>query len=128
MIGLIHEDTLSSEALETDRIIAASRRGRSSKRKGKVWERAVATMLRKLWPAVKRGWQSRAGTEQCDVEGTPFWIEAKVGKQVNLRAALRQAVADTDGRPPIVVAKDDREEPVVVMRLSDWVALMEDWP
>ena len=53
---------------------------------------------------------------------------------VDLRAALRQAIADTDGRPPVVVAKDDRKPPgwrvgepgmppMVVMRLDDWLAL-----
>ncbi len=106
---------------------AASRRGRRSRVKGKVFERAVAKLLRGVFgDGVKRGWQSRSGTEQCDVEGTPFHVECKHGKQVNLRAALRQAIADTDGRPPVVIARDDRQEPVVVMRLADWLDVMRE--
>lgn len=95
-----------------------------SRTKGKVWERAVALMLRPLFgDAVKRGFQSRSGRDGCDVEGTPYWVECKHGILVNLRAALRQAVADSDGRPPLIVAKDNRSEPLVVMRLADWLAL-----
>lgn len=92
--------------------------------KGKVWERAVANLLKPLFgDSVKRGFQSRSGRDGCDVEGTPYWIECKHGVLVNLRAAMRQAVEDSDGRIPVVVAKDNRSEPLVVMRLSDWVAL-----
>lgn len=96
------------------------------RRKGKTWERAVATMLRPLFgDSVKRGFQSRSGRDGCDVEGSPFWVECKHGRLVNLRAALAQAIRDTDGRIPIVIAKDDRTDPVVLMRLADWLAELE---
>lgn len=116
----------------------ASKRGRRSRTKGKVWERAVAAMLRPIFgdDEVKRGWQSRAGNEQCDVEGTPFWIECKCGTTVDMRAAMRQAMRDADCRPPVVIAKDERKPPgwrvgdpgapaLVVMRLEDWLSLVK---
>lgn len=102
----------------------ASKRGRRSRRKGKVWERELVHELRPVFgDGVKRGFQSRCGRDGCDVEGTPYWVEAKHGKLVNLRAALRQAIEATDGRPVVVVAKDDRTEPVVAMRLADWLQM-----
>jgi hypothetical protein len=103
-----------------------ARLGRRSRRKGKTWERELAALLRPLFGEhVKRGFQSRCGRDGCDVEGTPFWLEAKHGKLVNVRAALRQALEATDGRPAVVVAKDDRSAPLVVMRLEDWLGLVE---
>ena len=100
-----------------------SRLGRRSRRKGKVWERELAALLRPIFPNAKRGFQNRSGRDGCDVEGTTFWVEAKHGKCVNVRGALKQALDDTDGRPAVVVAKDDRSAPFVVMTLNDWLAL-----
>lgn len=89
--------------------------------KGKRVERAVAELIRRVFPDAKRGWQSRSGKDACDIDGTPYWIEVKGGKCPNPRAALKQAIADTDGRTPVVIVKDDRCEPFVVMRLDDWL-------
>lgn len=96
------------------------------RRKGKRVEREIAERLRSVFPDAKRGFQSRSGRDDCDVAGTPYWVEVKGGKCPNPRAALRQAIEDTDGRPPLVVVQDDRCEPFVVMRLSDW--LDDLWP
>lgn len=96
--------------------------GLFSRMKGKRGERAIAELLRPVFGAdVRRGWQSRSGKDACDVEGTPYFIEVKVGKCPNPRAALKQAVEATDGRMPVVIVKDDRCEPFVVLRLKDWL-------
>jgi hypothetical protein len=98
------------------------------RRKGHSWEREIARLLRPLFgDGVKRGFQTRGGGKEApDVDGTPYHIEAKHGRLVNLRAALAQAIRDTDGRVPIVIAKDDRTEPVVVMRFADWLRMEEE--
>lgn len=96
------------------------------RRKGRRVERELAEQLRRVFPDAKRGFQSRSGRDQCDIEGTPYWIEAKGGKCPNPRAAMRQAIEATDGRVPVVIVKDDRCEPFVVMRLQDWLDDM--WP
>ena len=98
-----------------------------SRTKGKVWERAVAQLLRPLFgDKVARGFQSRSGRDGCDVEGTPYWIECKHQARLNVHAAVRQAVGATDGRPVLVIAKGQREVPLVIMTLSEWIAQQED--
>ena len=59
------------------------------------------------YPDAQRGLGQARGADQCDVEGTPWWIECKVGRRQNPRAALRQALGDTDGRPVVAVIKDN---------------------
>lgn len=98
----------------------ASRRGRRSREKGRVFERLVAKLLRAVWPDAKRGFQSRSGKDGCDVEHTPYWLELKCGQRVNVRAAMRQALAATDGRPVVVVSREDRGEILVTMKFEDW--------
>lgn len=116
----------AGEVAEKSLAEARSRAGRRSRTKGKVWERAVAALLRPIFgEQAKRGYQSRSGRDGCDVEGTPFWVECKHGALVNLRAALKQALTDSDGRPAVVCAKDDRSAPLAVMRLSDWIELVQ---
>lgn len=95
--------------------------GLMQRMKGKRVERAIADLVRRVFPDAKRGWQSRSGRDACDIESTPYWIECKGGKCPNPRAALKQAIADTDGRTPVVIVKDDRCEPFVVLRLKDWL-------
>lgn len=105
-----------------------SQNGRRSRAKGAEWEREVARLLVDIYPNVERNIaQARtARREGCDVEGTRWWIECKVGARPNLLAALRQARSDagTDGRPPVVVAKPDRCPPVVVLDLETWCDLV----
>ena len=83
--------------------------GKLSRTKGHAFERDIAGRLRPTYgEGVKRAIQTRgAKSEGCDVEGTPWWIETKVGVQPNPRAALRQAQSDTDGRPVVCVIKDN---------------------
>jgi Holliday junction resolvase len=104
--------------------------GKASRRKGAGFERDLAKRWRDngLFPEAKRGlMQSRCAREAPDVEGTPYWVEAKCGKKPRLYAAFDQAAAATDGRPLLVVAKRDRRETVVVMRLEDFEALVSNY-
>src|SRR5690606_40442438 len=90
--------------------------------KGATFERWVANQLKQLWPEARRGvGQARAGSEVPDVSHTPFWIEAKHRKKCSIPAAYRQAVEATDGRPVLVITKEDRAEPLVTMTLADWL-------
>lgn len=100
--------------------------GKSQRTKGHNNEREVAKLFRALYPEAKRGYQTRGGTgEAPDVDGTPFYIECKVGARPNLRAALLQAHNGTDGRMPIAVTKFDREPRMVTLWLEDFLKIVE---
>jgi hypothetical protein len=118
--------------------------GRSQRRKGHDFERQVAQVFRgeepvplsavkhAIWPDAQRGLgQARFVKDQpraSDVEGTPWRVETKKGAATNIKGAMRQVIADgaaaKDPRPPLVVSMDDRAEPVVTMRLADFVELI----
>ena len=97
--------------------------GRASRTKGQRGEREIVAFMARLGYTTARGWQSRQGHAQCDVEGTEWWIEVKRGKKVNVRAAMRQALGDRDTRRPLVVWRDDREPWMVSLSLEDAVRL-----
>jgi len=101
--------------------------GARSRRKGAAWERALVQRFRDAYPdvSVRRGFQARSGSEAPDIDAPGLWIEAKHGRCVNLRAALAQAIACAPSdRRPIAVCKDNRTEPLVVMRLDDFFELV----
>ena len=86
----------------------------------------MAKQFRELYgEGVKRGYQTRSGSEAPDVDGTPFWIECKRGKRTNLRGALRQALAAKDDRPPIAICKDDRQDIMVLLLLDDFLDILK---
>ena len=104
--------------------------GARSRRKGADYERALVHRFRDAMPGaeVRRGLQSRSGDEVADVEVPVFWVEAKRGKQPNIRAALRQAqAAAPKGRIPIAVVRDDRAEATVTLTLDDFLELVREW-
>ncbi len=97
----------------------------NSRRKGHNFERATATALKGLWPESKRGIQYTGGGEAPDVDGTPYWVECKCGKRTNIKAAVKQATEASDGRPIVVISKNDREPTLVTMLFGDWYGLHE---
>ena len=115
--------------------------GKRSRTKGRHFEQEFATILRERFGddskdrGVRRGIQSRGGgKEAADVtcDALPWaHFECMHGKKPNIRAKLMQAEADVlDPMASAVVAvavvKFDREEPIVAMRLSDWLNLVKD--
>ena len=110
--------------------------GRMQREKGKRWERAVTALYQAALGLGKRtGWHQSHGLEVADVSvplplaswPRGIWNECKHHRKVPLRAALRQAIGDApEGHLPIAVCKDDREEPIVLLRLTDWLQLLAD--
>jgi len=94
------------------------------RRKGADGEREIAALVREAFGVdAHRGAQSRSGSDAADVDGLPdWWVEVKRGKRPNVRAALAQAIAKTDGRTPVAVIRDDRKDPFVAMT---WAAFVE---
>ena len=122
------------------------RAGRRSRRKGRKWEWEIIHRLREVFgPHLYRGQQGILGGaapgEGCDVEGTPFFIEAKHEQMFNWRTALQQAEEKSaekkDARPILVVGKEDKKPPgwrigkhatppIIVMKYSDFLILLEE--
>lgn len=89
----------------------------------------MARRMREFYPNAYRGEQTRFGTAQApDVDGTPWWIECKVGAQPNIKNALEQAwsgvVHTLPARPPVAICKWDRGPAIVGMYLDDWMAMI----
>ena len=104
--------------------------GMMSRRKGAAWERELVLMFREVMPGceVRRGLQSRSGEEVADVDCPVFWIEAKRGRQPNVRSALRQAIAAAPpGRIPVAIIRDDRAEPFALLQLADFLDFVREW-
>lgn len=102
--------------------------GKLSRTKGHGYEREISRLLSEAtglyW---RRGLQSRGGDEVPDswCNELPIWIEAKRYKQkLPLKAAFRQAVAACGDQTPIVVAREDRGESMVYMRLEDFIPIL----
>jgi hypothetical protein len=104
--------------------------GAGSRRKGAEFERAMVHRFHEVMPGadVKRGLQSRSGSEVADVDVPCFWPELKRHHRTNYREALRQALETCpSGRWPIAVCKDDHEPAIVVMQLDDFLELVREW-
>ncbi len=107
---------------------------KSQRDKGARWEREVAHRLEAAMPgsgAIKAIAQTRGGAEAPDVlvPGL-FWIECKVGARPPLMRALEQAERDCPegrGLTALAVVKQDRQQPVVVMRLEDFEEFIGEW-
>lgn len=113
--------------------------GRTSRSKGVRWQSDLARRWRELglYPdaASTQGEQTRSGRglgkTPPDVEGTPWWVEAKHTRAVNPVGALRQAEKERraagDERPCLAVVRPNGDRlvgPVVCMRLVDFEALI----
>lgn len=108
--------------------------GAKSRRKGQKGELEVRDLFRPYHGELtRRGFQCRSGGEQCDVEGTPYWVEVKRLAKVTggtVKAAWEQARASGDGRPVVVCVRADRgqweaawNDRGILVRapLSDWL-------
>ncbi len=103
-----------------------ARRGKGARAKGANFERWLANYLTETTPLeARRGLaQTRGGgAEVSDVEVDYIHIEAKRHKRCNIKAALEQAINDSavNGKIPVAITKDDREDILCTMRLDDWI-------
>ncbi len=101
-----------------------SQNGRRSVIMGKAFERYTVNELQRIGlPAERNLAQTRsAAREGCDVEGSDYWIECKVGADPDPRAAYAQARrdrGDSDSRPIVVVWKKHWQEPMATLGLWD---------
>lgn len=105
--------------------MTATNQGRASRRKGQRGEREAAKHLAAIYPDTCRGSQSRSGAYECDVEGTPWWVECKTHAKIAAFRFLEQAERDSDGRPPLVWLREDGDtRPAVLLRAEVWLEVL----
>ena len=103
-------------------------RGRSARIKGAAFERELANYFKEHTSLdAKRGiGQTRCGgAEVSDVDIPLVHVEAKRQKRCRIKAAMAQAIEDAsvNGKLPVAITKDDREDIICTMRLNDWIHL-----
>ena len=89
----------------------------NGRQKGHTFEREVGHLFKPYFPEAKRCLsQSRGGNEGADIQGTPWFIECKRGKRVNIRKAFEQSHrnAEPDMQGKILVVSKEDQKPVVV--------------
>lgn len=109
------------------------KRGRSSRNRGKDYERNCANCLKEVYPKAARLYgQSRKGSDAPDVGGTPFWVECGTGSTIAIRNKLKQALRDSSesedtryaGKPALVFVRTANNEHIVSMERSQFMQLL----
>jgi Holliday junction resolvase len=101
--------------------------GTRSRNKGKAGEREVVLLLKRAgFMDARRGYQYRDGDEMPDVVGVPWWVEVKRHKVVNIKAAMRQAIAASGEQTPVVFSRDDRSDWLVTLRADDFLEIVSE--
>ncbi len=112
---------------------------KKSRVKGRLWEQTVARMLRPIFgESIKRGWQSRRGSDAPDIDGAPIWVECKHGdttSHANPYKAVEQALTAANGRKPVVTfckvgaqtENAQRYAPIMAVPLDFGLELLSVW-
>tara|TARA_R110002020_G_scaffold134871_2_gene301185 strand:- start:1304 stop:1696 length:393 start_codon:yes stop_codon:yes gene_type:complete len=105
--------------------------GKYSRDKGARFEREIANRLKEVFgPRTTRSsGQCFKGDLRADVDCPEVWVECKVGKRPNIKAALEQAeeaeAGAKTGKSPVAICKWDRQEPIASMRLDFFIELLK---
>ena len=101
-----------------------------SRNKGARGERDAAKFLAEFFSGAARGAsQTRGGGVAPDVDGAGrFWVEVKLRKSPEFEKWVAQAERDAAGKGllPVVMAKADYKEWVVMMRASEFFGKFEE--
>lgn len=100
----------------------------SQRRKGSAGEREVCALLRSEFGVVVSRELGQARDSGCDVRLAPFAIECKRRARIGgVYDWMRQAqIAARDDETPVVIARADGEQWLVVMRFVDWARLARE--
>lgn len=109
-------------------------RGRGARLKGSNFEREIANLLSaETGIDFQRGiGQSRGGgaeiADVCSDALPTVHFELKRQKRCSIRQAYLQALGDVNKtKTRIIITKDDREDTLVTMELSEWLVFFKAW-
>lgn len=103
-------------------------RGRTARRKGIVFERDVAQMLRSTFPGVRRQLEFQVqDAKGIDLQGCdPFKIQCKRTKKYVPLSTINEVQCDRAfGDVPVLIAAGDDQEPLACLPLPDFLRLVE---
>jgi hypothetical protein len=101
--------------------------GAEQRTKGAGFEREVVNELRALLGVDVARNLDQARDGGGDIEMPPFMIECKRRQKFVAHEWMAQAERAAGGTlMPVVIVRGDRQPPLVVMRLIDWVALARE--
>lgn len=106
----------------------ASQRGKSNKRKGKVFERECSKMIRDRGFDCRRGQQFRGSKDSPDIVSEnlqEFHFECKFKQNLNLWDTLKKCLEEAPEKLPVIIWKRDRTIPLVTMDFHDWMDLVQ---
>lgn len=104
--------------------------GKYSRDKGARFERYVANVLKPVFGenVTRSSGQCFKGDTRADVDCPEIWVECKVGKRPNIKAALEQAEeaasSSNSNKKCVAICKWDRELPIATMRLDDFIEIL----
>jgi len=98
------------------------------KSRGSDYEREVCAFLSDVLGVKVQRLLSQARDGGADIDIPPFLVECKRRRKIAVYEWIDQAVAATQGtdRIPLVIARGDRKESIVILRLTDAVRLMQN--
>lgn len=104
--------------------------GKRERDKGNRFERSLVKALKNLFPLACRGLQFRGeDRDGCDIESTPYHIEAKNCKHWRIQSWFEDIEKKASvARPPVLICNRERKEPLVVIAFSEWLRLAEKLP
>lgn len=101
----------------------------TNRAKGKRGERAFVTLLRPIFPDIRRnaGEQAQAGGR--DLENTPgFAFEVKMGKAYKskmIRNVIDQAMSEAGNDWAVALVAPDREDKYAIIPMDDFLGILE---
>lgn len=105
--------------------------GKFSRDKGARFEREIANRLKEVFGSrvTRSSGQCFSGDTRADVDCPNLWVECKVGKRPNIKAALEQAEEARESsestKTPIAICKWDRDEPIASMRVDAFIEFLK---
>ena len=104
--------------------------GKAQREKGARIERKVANLLKPVFGdrTIRSSGQCFSGDTRADVDCPHLWVECKVGKRPNIKAALEQAEqaakSSNSDKKCVAICQWDRESPTATMRLKDFIEIL----
>ncbi len=107
--------------------MSKKRMGKMARSKGHTFERLIAVMLRGIYPAARRHFESqKEEANGVDLVNTGYYrLQCKRGrKYANLRAIKEVQADEAMGEIPVLVTQGDRERILVAIPFEEFLRLI----